>query len=99
MFWGLAIVTFVINVAIRTKPIPSILSGFLGAGLLWLGYAFYLDYTTQSIMTDKIADIFKTSGDNLLLIIGLLGAIIGGLSGYVGYSFYKLFEKKKRKYY
>ena len=99
MFWGLATVAFIVNVIIKSKPFPSFLAGFIGAGLLWLSFAFYIDYKTNSIMSDKIAAIFQTSGDNLLLIIGLLGALIGGVAGYAGYSFYMLFEKKKKKYY
>ncbi|MFT4735988.1 MAG: hypothetical protein ACI8QD_002644 [Cyclobacteriaceae bacterium] len=72
-------------------------AGFLGAGLVWLGYAIKLDYSTQSIMSNKIAELIGIS-DPLILLLGsgLIGGICAGFGALTGSSFRQIFIKKKK---
>ncbi|MDH5398321.1 MAG: hypothetical protein OEX02_09255 [Cyclobacteriaceae bacterium] len=94
-FWSVALVAFLINILIRTGGFTSFLSGFLGVGLLWFLYSMYIDQNTLGIITDRIATLFQLPRVSLLLITGLLGGLVGGLAGLTGFSFYKIFERKK----
>ena len=54
----------------------SFMSGLLAVGLLWLSTALFIDFQTQSILTEKVARLFPTKTPALLF---LLTAFIGGL--------------------
>lgn len=63
------------------KAFKSFAAGFIGASLLWLGMAYYLDITTQSIITEKVNKLLPL---NSFLLTGLIGGIVGGLSALTG---------------
>ncbi len=72
-------------------------AGFLGGGLVWLGLSFRLDVETNSILSEKIVQLFPFSDATLLLIVaGLIGALIGGFSILSGNSLRSIFLKKKQ---
>lgn len=76
----------------------AILSGLLGAGLVWLVMAWKVDIETQSIMSQKIIQLFPVDDTNMLiLIVGALGGIIGAMGAFTGNSFRQLFIRKKEK--
>ncbi|MFZ9046763.1 MAG: hypothetical protein ACO2ZZ_12965 [Cyclobacteriaceae bacterium] len=72
-------------------------AGFLGGGIVWLGYAIKLDYDTQSIMTNKMILLVGIS-DPLLLLLGsgLIGGLGAGFGALAGASFRQIFIKKKQ---
>lgn len=74
------------------------ISGFLGIGLLWMIYAWYLDAITHSILSEKIVALFPFE-DKIFLVVaaGLIGGLTGGFSCLTGNSFRQLFLKKKTK--
>jgi len=59
----------------------SFAAGFLGAGLLWLLAAYYMDYTTQSILTDKVNRLFPL---NVLVMTSVVGGLVGGFAALTG---------------
>jgi len=96
MFYGLAAVILLVNALLRSSAISSIFSGILSAGALWFAYAFYLQQTNGELITEKIASIFGASPISLVLVSGGIGALLGALSAYAGYSLNRAFEKKKQ---
>lgn len=97
-WWSVFLIAFVIGFFIPGGNFNVFISGFLGAGLLWMIYAWYLDIKTNSILSEKVVLLFPFN-DKILLIItaGIIGALSGGFGALTGNSFRQLFIKKKPK--
>lgn len=96
-WYSVAFASFIIAYLINIRGFASFIAGALGVGLLWLTYAWIIDYNTQSILSEKMADLFSLSDSIYLLILTLLtGFFVGGLSAWSGHSFRNAFAKKRR---
>lgn len=94
-WWSLAIGAFVVGYLFAMNGWASFAAGLLGVGLLWFGMAWYIDYTTQSILTTKVALMFPTKNVPLLfLATSLIGGLVGGFASLTGSAF----TYKKRKW-
>ncbi|MTI30944.1 hypothetical protein [Xanthovirga aplysinae] len=94
-WWSAALVAFLVNTMLEQKAFKSFLTGFLGVGLLWLFMAWRIDYTTNSILTNKIAALFQLGNTYLLIFISCLpGALTGGFSALSGKLFRDVFKSK-----
>ena len=95
-WWIVILISFLICFLLDSSGISSFVSGFLGGGIVWLFYSWYIDAQTESIMSSKIIQLFPF-GDRIILIIlaGLIGAFSGGFGALSGNSFKLLFKKKK----
>jgi len=80
-WWTVAVAGFLISFIISSNGISSFIAGFLGIALLWFIDAAYTNFTSDSILTDKIAAIFSLPSSGLLVLIT---SIIGGLAGGLG---------------
>ncbi|HPA35868.1 MAG TPA: hypothetical protein PLA16_05850 [Chitinophagales bacterium] len=84
------IACFIIGIILSNKPGNNFLAGFLGVGLVWLGYTLWLDIRNQHYLSSRIAQLFSNSLQTdisyglLILITFLLGALLGGLSTMAG---------------
>ena len=93
--WAAAVISLIVNFAIRTNSLSTFFSGFLGVGLTWYFYSLYLVSNGSEAIAGKVAAVFGLSSGLLILVGALLGGIIGGLGGATARSIYRLFEKKK----
>ena len=101
-WWSVVAVAFLVSTLIYTNGFNSFLSGFLGVGLLWLAYAWMIDSQTNSILTEKVAQLFQLDSPLLLIgLSGLIGGIAGGFGGLTGSHFRKMLtrSRKQRGYY
>jgi hypothetical protein len=80
-WWTMAVGAFVISFLMDNKGVSSFFAGFLAVGLLWLALAFYIDFTTQSILTEKLNKLLPL---NSLLLTTLIGGLVGGLASLTG---------------
>ncbi|MCW5912372.1 MAG: hypothetical protein KIT62_14975 [Cyclobacteriaceae bacterium] len=80
-WWSLAIGTFLVGFMLKNNALPAFLAGVLGAVLLWGGMAFYIDFTTHSILTEKINKLLPV---NSFLLTVLVGGLVGGLASLTG---------------
>ncbi|MFY0625653.1 MAG: hypothetical protein JXR07_05135 [Reichenbachiella sp.] len=97
-WWCLIIVAFIITFLLVGNNFNAFLSGFLGAGLLWMIMAWKVDVETTSIISLKIVELFDVAETNMLVIAsGVVGGIAGGFGAVTGNSFRQLFLKKKEK--
>lgn len=80
-WWTVAVAGFLISFIISSNGISSFIGGFLGIALLWFIAAMYSDFSTDSILTDKVAAIFSLPNSGLIILIT---SIIGGLAGGFG---------------
>lgn len=85
-WWGFAVTSLVVSVAIHQKPGRAFLSGFLGLFLLWSGMAFWLDSANEHLLSTKVAGILPLGGSYWLLILvtGLVGGLVSGFSAMAG---------------
>lgn len=103
-WWTMPIAAFVSGFGFGQKGFKSFVTGLIGVGLLWFGYAFFLDVINESILSTRIADLLSlgnlsgSSGipKNILLITvtALLGGFIAGMSALSGSYLRSIFKKK-----
>lgn len=97
-WWIVILIAFLVCFLLESSGISSFVSGFLGGGIVWLFYAWYIDTQTQSIMSSRIIQLFPFEDKVMLLILaGLIGAFTGGFGALSGNCFKLLFKKKKAK--
>jgi hypothetical protein len=84
-WWVVVIAALLINFIIYSKGPSSFLSGFMGVGLLWLITAMITDFSTGSILADRVAAIFSLPNSELLILVtSIIGGLAGGLGGLTG---------------
>ena len=87
-WWTLPLVCFALcfwkaNSAKSAFAVPA-----AAALTLWVGYAGFLHYTTNGVMTTKITQLFlqKLPYDAALIAItGILAGVVAGLAGLAGF--------------
>ncbi|MDH5599486.1 MAG: hypothetical protein OEY34_10200 [Cyclobacteriaceae bacterium] len=94
--WGTLITGLIISIFIYTQGIKSFLEGFLGSGLSWWAYAYFILDGSEAVISSQIADLFQVSVPLLVLLSGIIGGIIGGLSSLTGSYIHSLFIKKEK---
>jgi len=94
-WWSLAIIAFLVALLIPQSIGKSFLSGFLALFFLWGVIAFIIDVKNESILSQKIAQLFPLGGSSILLILitALVGALVAGFAAMSGSSI-----RPKRKY-
>lgn len=97
-FWSVAAVGFATSALIKTKSHTAFFAGFWGIFLLWFTKAYFIDQQTNSILTNRIGELFSLSPMLLPFITALLGGLIGGISSSSGHYFRELFERKRNIY-
>ena len=87
-WWSIAIIAFAVALFIPQNIYKSFLAGFLGIFLLWGILAFWIDSKNDSILSQKIAQLFYlgSSSISLILVTALIGAIVGGFAAMSGSS-------------
>lgn len=76
-WWTLVIGSFAAGYWAGNKGFVSFAAGFLGVALLWVITAMLIDAQTNSILTEKVAQLFPTKTPALLYV---LTAVVGGLT-------------------
>ncbi len=99
-WWTVIVIAFIVSVTIKTNGFSSFSSSFLAIAGLWFYKAYTIDMETNSLLTNKIAELFMINNAFLIIIItALIGGLAAGFGGLTGHTFIKLFEKKKTHYY
>jgi hypothetical protein len=99
-WWWIAVAAFIGGVLVKTTGFQSFFAGAFGVGIIWLWVALKIDIATESILTDKMADLFNLGHKGFIIgITVLLGSLVGALSCWSGHNFRKLFETQRRRGY
>ncbi len=80
-WWTLALVAFAVGYYFNTTGIVSFAAGFIGVGILWLAMAYYIDSSTQSVITSKVSRLFPV---NIFMFMVLVGGLVGGFASLSG---------------
>lgn len=97
-WWSIFIGAFLVGFLIPGNGFIVFNAGFLGGGIVWLAMAFFIDYQTDSILSDKLIEMFPVDDTTYLVIAaGLIGAFCTGFGALTGNSFRQIFIRKKQK--
>ena len=80
-WWSVVIAGFVISVILSSNGVSSFFAAFLGVGLYWFIMAGMIDMGNNSLLSNRVAQIFFINNSILLVLIT---AAIGGISGGFG---------------
>ena len=88
-WWSIAIVSFIVCLAIPQSALSAFLAGFFSIGLLWLSLSYYISNNNNHLLTGRISLLILHSINPLMLILltGLIGGLISGLGGLCGNLF------------
>jgi len=81
-WWTVAIAAFLVAVLIPLPPLRSFLNGFIAVFLLWLALAFFMDVRNDHILANRMSEMILKVRNPFL--IGLVSAIIGGITAGLG---------------
>ncbi len=79
-WWGIAPAAALVGLIFKGNGWQAFFFGFFGAGLLWFGYAEYIDQQTNSILSSKVAALFSLP--NGLALAGVTGGLAGIVAGF-----------------
>ncbi len=80
-WWILVLISFIVGWLLPGSSFSSFTSGFLGVGIVWMGYAWHLDAKNDSQFSTLMTSILPV-GDTLILlvIVGVVGGLCGGFA-------------------
>ena len=85
-WWIIAPVSFGLAAWLSRKGKSAFWSGFAGIGLGWLIFSLFIHFRTEGILTVKVIQLFSLPHSSLLLLVtGLIGGLVGGVSAWAGY--------------
>jgi hypothetical protein len=94
-WWWVMIVPFAYGAGASKSGGKAMRTGFLSAGLLWLGSSFYFVLTGSGIIMGRVARMFGLPASwPMIAITALIAGIAAAFSGYAGYAVRALFRKK-----
>lgn len=95
-WWSLAVVAFLVCFWRSPSAGRAFLYGFAGVALIWLSYALLIHLRTDGIFTARMSSLlFKTNNAVIpILVTGVLGGLVGGLSGLSGFFFQQITSRQ-----
>ncbi|MEN9569388.1 MAG: hypothetical protein RL172_619 [Bacteroidota bacterium] len=85
-WYSIAIVAFIVSVAIPLKPGKAFLAGFAALFILWGGLSWYISLANKHILAKKMSLLILQSNSPVALIVvtALIGALVAGLAALSG---------------
>jgi hypothetical protein len=85
-WWTIAPLCFVLAAALGGTSGRAFGAGFAGIGLGWLLMAGWLNYSSASILSHRVAQLLPLGGNGwvLVLVTAVLGGLVGGVAALAG---------------
>ncbi|GAB3575702.1 hypothetical protein [Hymenobacter daeguensis] len=85
-WWSLAVVAFVVAMALAPSGKAGFWAGFAGAALSWLLPAAWQAYQNDGLLAHRVAQLLPLGGSPgaLVLADGVVAGLVGGLAGLAG---------------
>lgn len=85
-WYSIALMAFLVAVAIPQRPGKAFLAAFFGVFLLWAGMSWWISFNNDHILAHKISLLFlKTDSPYLLIAVtGLIGGLVSGTAALAG---------------
>ena len=95
-WWVIVIISFAICGLIGKTGKISLWSPFFAILLLWTGMALYKIIPNEHLLASRVGEMLGVKAWWLVLVLsGVLGAFVAGVSGFCGYHFRKAVLTKK----
>jgi hypothetical protein len=96
-WWWVMIVPFAYGAAAARSGWKGIRTGFLAAGLLWLGGGLYFFLTGSGIIAGRMAKMFGFGASWLMILVtALVAALAAAFAGHAGFAVRKLLKRTSR---
>ena len=94
-WWTVAIAAFIGGAIFGTSSGETFAKGMAAVTMLWLLMTLYYHFSTQGILSNKIAHILPVGGNVgvLILVTVLIGGLVGGWGAMSGFLVRNLFRK------
>ena len=94
-WWTVAIAAFIGGFFLGTASGETFAKGMVAVLILWLLMVLYHHFSTQGILSNKIAQVLPVGGNVGILIIAtvLIGGLVGGWAAMSGFFIRNLFRK------
>jgi hypothetical protein len=97
-WWWVMIVPFAYGAAGAKTGWRAFWTGFLAAGLLWLGAGTYLYFTGSGLIAARMARMFGLGRPGTMIAAtALVAAVAAGIAGYAGYAARAAFKRPAKK--
>ncbi|MBJ6107870.1 hypothetical protein JAO73_02525 [Hymenobacter sp. BT523] len=85
-WWSLAVVAFVVGLAIAPSGKAAFWAGFAGSALSWVLPAAWLAYQNNGLLAHRVAQLLPLGGSvpALVAVAGLVAGLAGGLAALSG---------------
>ena len=97
-WWSLAVVAFVVGLAIAPSGKVAFWAGFVGAALSWVLPAAWLAYQNDGLLAHRVAQLLPLGGSSvaLVLVAGVVAGLSGGLAALAGCWLREAFAKRSQ---
>ncbi|MGB0932185.1 MAG: hypothetical protein ACPGVB_15485 [Chitinophagales bacterium] len=93
-FWIVVIVAAIVSVFTSDNIASGFASGFIAIGTLWLFTTMFLDFSSFSVLTNKMVELFTLpSKVHLIALTVFIGSLLGGMGAMTGTLLRQLFVK------
>ncbi len=93
-WWTIAPVCLVLSCILSKRGAHAFWSTFLAGFTVWALFISYSIFTTNHLLADRMAQLFRLPGYAVLAAASsLVGALAAGLSGLTGWRLSRLFRK------
>jgi len=94
-WWTVAIASFIGGAILGKSSGETFVKGMVAVIIVWLLMVCYYHFSTQGILSNKIAQILPVGGNVTVLIVVtvLIGGIVGGWAAMSGFLVRNLFRK------
>ena len=94
-WWTVAIASFIGGAILGKSSGETFAKGMVAVIIVWLLMVCYYHFSTQGILSNKIAQILPVGGNAAVLIVVtvLIGGIVGGWAAMSGFLVRNLFRK------
>jgi hypothetical protein len=95
-WWSAALAGFISGFFFSQSGGKNFLAGFIALFLVWAGLAWWIASGTDSLLPQRIAEIFMIGSlgpMGIIAVTGLIGGLTGGLGAWAGGNLRKLFAK------
>lgn len=97
-WWSIAAASLLVFFAVPSKMFTSFLSGFFALGVLWFWLSWRTHMQTEGVLSEKISEALQLPNPiYLVLLAGLVGGFVGGVSALVGSRMRGLFVKRRSR--